>query len=114
MHMRVLAVIAVSLLLAGCGCEQAQTDDTVGSITEFSFRAAHYDEDCGAKRGCRDVFTPDTWWLRVCTDGSSKDCRDMRITHAPWDWQIKGAPVLIHWQTYCSGGWYVASIDKRS
>lgn len=106
-----LAIIALGMLTA-CSCPPHKAESEPGKIKNISFRGAHEYDDCGAKRGCRSVYVPDTWYVNVCDDAANGSCRVLSMTHAPWNWQTEGRPITLNWETYCSWGnqyWRVRS-----
>lgn len=99
--MNLKIIFAVVALSHESGC----SNDPIGKpfevqneIKEISFKAAHQYDDCGAKRGCRAVFVPDTWFILFCSTERANNCFTRSITHAPWKWQTPGTRVVVTWQ----------------
>lgn len=101
-----------------CGGDVANSIyEQPGIITDLSFKAAHQERHCS--KGCYYIDVPDTWYAQVCSAEYSKHpdednwCRDFSFTHAPWDWQQKGASVtIISHQRNCDRGWYYYAFRK--
>lgn len=108
----IVVVLCVALVSVACQpphashpeCKPHMKNEAVpGTITEVSFKEHH-------------GKNPDRWWLRVCD--VDKNCRTMTITHAPWQWQVQGAPITVHWRGHfgCEGNswWEVREISALS
>lgn len=109
-HLPIVPAFAVFVLLGGCGPLQVTKIETeVGHVMDVSFMGAHEERRCS--KGCRYIPRPDIWWLHVCSDAHPKDCRDIEITHAPWDWQSQGSPVTLEWKQW-NNDWWSATISK--
>lgn len=108
--MRSALIFACLIAVAGCSCPPPQADDVAGFITDISFMAQHLEKHCS--KGCSYNTVPDTWFVRVWDKNGDNSVLSM--THGPWKWQYEGAPILVHWRTYCSFGgrsWRVDSYD---